>query len=185
MRARRRFVALLVVTLAAGLVQTPRAEVSGSHRNDGLVDMLVMGPLGITDGVDPIPQIWKQYRPLPPEWVLNPSGELRGDGRPDVAFHRPSGAPVVVWAYNHGESHDIAISSWEADGWSPVELITNTAPPPFGAGDPGRCSGRRYPTGRPAWRALDWRICGQCRHRPGIGRAPRCSGTAARTRAAR
>jgi hypothetical protein len=115
---------VLAALLVAG---GARAEVAGRPGQDGRVDFLVMGPLGITDGVDPIPQVWTQYRPLPSDWVLNPSGDAREDGRPDIAFRRPEGTPVVVWAYNHGESHDIAIATWEADGWGPVELITNTA----------------------------------------------------------
>jgi len=127
MRRHRLILLALIASFAASLGGSAWAEVAGRPRHDGLVDMLVMGPLSITDGVDPIPQVWTQYRPLPPEWVLNPSGELRGDGRPDIAFQRPSGVPFVVWAYNHGESHDIAMSYWQTNGWSPVEFITNTA----------------------------------------------------------
>jgi len=102
------------------------AEVSATPRDGGRVDTLIMTDAGITDGIDPIPGVWHVYRPLSADWVLNASGDERGDGRPHVAYHRVSGAPTVVWAYNQGASHDIALASWQGSGWGPTELVTST-----------------------------------------------------------
>jgi hypothetical protein len=117
----------LTIALLLGIAGAAQAEVSGTPRNDGRVDTIIIADRGITDGVDPIPQVWHSFRSVPNAWILNPSGELRGDGWPDVAFRRGSGLPVAVWAYNRGQTYDIAISTWQGDGWRPIEFITNTA----------------------------------------------------------
>jgi hypothetical protein len=109
-----------------GATGAVHAEISATPRNDGRVDTVIMGDTGITDGVDPIPQVWHPFRSLPEDWVLNPSGEARGDGRPDLAFRRGTGRPVVVWAYKQGQTHDIAIATWQGTAWSPIEFITST-----------------------------------------------------------
>ncbi len=116
---------LLLVVCIAAAADIVRAEVSARPHNDGRVATMVMGDVGITDGIDPIPQIWQQYSDLPPDWVLNPSGAERGDGRPDIAFH-PNGHPVAVWSYARGNGFDIALSRWQGNGWSPIEFVTST-----------------------------------------------------------
>ena len=127
MRTRHSISYVLLVALLCGVTGTVHAEISGNPRPDGPVDTIIMGDAGITDGVDPIPQVWHRFRDLPDAWVLNPDGEDRGDGRPDLTFHRGSGWPVVVWAYNHGMTHDIVIAKWQGTGWGPIEFITTTA----------------------------------------------------------
>jgi len=126
MRRWRPIAGLLGVLLTIAGVGTARAEISATPRGGGRVDTMIMGDTGITDGVDPIPQIWHRYRNVSDDRVLNPDGETREDGWPDVAYLRGSGWPVVVWAYNHGVSHDIVMSRWEGSGWSPIEFLTTT-----------------------------------------------------------
>jgi hypothetical protein len=126
MRALRAGLIVGIASCAAFAPGRLPAEVSAMPRNDGRVDTLIMTDTGITDGIDPIPGVWHVWRPLPADWALNPSGDVRNDGRPAVAYHVPSGAPVVVWAYNHGASHDVALSWWQEGGWSTTELVTST-----------------------------------------------------------
>lgn len=103
------------------------AEVSGIPHGDGRVETIIIGETGITDGVDPIPQIWRDFRQGANPWVLNPSGHARGDGTPHIVFHRPTGWPVAVWSYAREDgTHDIAISHWIGDGWLPTEFVAVT-----------------------------------------------------------
>ena len=113
-----------ILVLSAGVAL---AEVSTDLQETDRPNMLVMAPLGITDGVDPISQIWEPYRDIPSGWILNEHGDERGDGVPDVFIRRGSGWPVAVWAYRTDANHDIAISFWLGAEWSPVQLLTNTA----------------------------------------------------------
>lgn len=73
---------------------------------------------------------------------LNPEGQLRGDGRPDVAVDPQNGYPAAVWSYSTGLGLDLALSAWtyreettptsfEAltgpvtyTAWGPTELIS-------------------------------------------------------------
>jgi len=114
---RYRFVSCLVVVFLAAAAIGPRAEVSADTQNE--VILLV---LGITEGPDPIPQvIWSPVRDVDEELFLNPDGGNRDDGRPDAAFHPDTGWPHVVWAYDEGTHHDIAISAWIGEVWSDIK----------------------------------------------------------------
>jgi hypothetical protein len=103
------------------------AEVSTTfHGERGLSTLLMDRVAGITDGADPIPQLrWNQYRRVNPKLLLNVSGAVRHDGRPDVGFHPEIGWPFVTWAYNNGNDHDIAFSYWEGTRWSETEFLTS------------------------------------------------------------
>ena len=101
------------------------AEVATQNGNNTTVDQTLLMDR-ITDDADPIPQLrWNVYRPVPNEQLLNPSGALRLDGRPDIVWHPATQFPYVVWAYNNQTDHDIAFSSWVGDGWAPTEFLTS------------------------------------------------------------
>jgi len=117
-------VALLAAALLGAWGQVA-AEVSADHGTGRDVHTLLMDiVLGITDGADPIPAGWTPYRLTRRERLLNPSGEIRNDGRPDIVYRRASGWPVVVWAYNNGPDHDIAFAEWAGTGWSDIRFLT-------------------------------------------------------------
>ena len=116
----------LMIAILSGFAGNAGAEISAVPKPGGRADTMIMGDVGITDGVDPIPQIWQDYRLLPPEWLLNPDGAVRGDGRPDVFIRPDSSWPVVVWAFNRQTHHDIAISFWQGNAWGPIEFLTDT-----------------------------------------------------------
>jgi hypothetical protein len=115
--------AAALAVLALALPAPSRAEVAAGQRGSN-VDTLLIKPLGITDGVDPIPQWWEPYRPLPPGFQLNTSGVLRLDGRPDVTWRPADGWPFVVWAYENQSDHDIALAHWKDGAWSAIEFLT-------------------------------------------------------------
>jgi hypothetical protein len=118
----RVFSLLLAAALLLTVTSTP-AEVRGG-RNSSTVYVLV---LSITEGPDPVVSwepIW--------DWEggggkpLNPGGETRGDGRPDVAIDPTTGWPLVSWAYWAGTDYDIAYAEWEGLDWSEVDFITSS-----------------------------------------------------------
>jgi len=122
-RTLRSALIVMVATLVWGVAS---AEVSTNQFGArGVSTMLMDRVVGITDGADPIPQLrWNQYRRIHPRLLLNTSGAIRHDGRPDVAFHPEAGWPFVTWAYNNGADHDIAFSYWHGDGWTETEFLT-------------------------------------------------------------
>jgi len=125
----RVFLLGLIVVLGCGVWQHARAEVSGQWSSRKTVYTLLMDHLiSITDGADPIPTVrWKPFRMEARRVrLLNPSGEIRHDGRPDVFIRPGSGWPVVVWAYNNGTDHDIAFAEWRGEGWSRVRFLTSS-----------------------------------------------------------
>lgn len=99
------------------------AEVSTDVLPDGQVQIVV---LGSTEGPDPFGMSWRPYRDIPAFRILNPYGDDRGDGRPDIAMP-PEGQAVVSWAWNNGLDHDIAVAEWTADGWSAPLFLTSSA----------------------------------------------------------
>ncbi len=102
------------------------AEVS-TDRADDAVGTLTLATVG--DDSDPI-GIWLQYRVLGPGQVLNSSGHLRDDGRPDIVYAsqsdglNPIGRPLAIWAYNAGSDHDIAFAEWSGGAWGPTQFLT-------------------------------------------------------------
>ena len=101
------------------------AEVSTDPREPVYFSTLQAGS---NDGPDPIdPLGWQSFRQIAPAQILNSTGDLRGDGRPDIAWCSPSGWPVVVWAWNLGVDHDVAFSEWTGTEWSAVTYLTSTS----------------------------------------------------------
>ena len=60
--------------------------------------------------------------------VLNPNGDLRGDGRPDIALNPVTGLPRAVWESRRGTHFDIVTSEFDGHRW------LNPAPVAFSAG---------------------------------------------------
>src|SRR5262245_38229406 len=55
--------------------------------------------------------------------VLNADGDLRGDGKPDVAINPLTGQPRVVWAMREDGDFDIVSSEFDGVSWSePVKI---------------------------------------------------------------
>lgn len=116
----------LGVLLAASMVLAAvpiSAEIRGGRVNDSIYVLI----LGIGDSADPI-VCWE----LVEEWEagsgkpLNPGGDLRGDGRPDLVIDPTTGWPLVTWAYWAGTDYDVAYSEWEGEDWSEIGFITST-----------------------------------------------------------
>ena len=120
MRCRGSLRLLPIVVLAAGLLPSTFAEVSRS--SDSSSSILFGG----SDGADPIdPLGWYPYRSGQTVMILNSDGVAREDGRPDIAWHA-DGAPVVVWAWNLGTDHDVALAEWDGDDWAAPAFLTSS-----------------------------------------------------------
>ncbi len=124
--ATRTMVSALAFLLCVGGFGTAQAEVSVDLGTSGRPQTLMMRD-DITDGIDPIPQLWQAYRSISNQRILNPSGTIRPDDEPDVAYHPTTGNPVVVWAYNNGAERDIALAYWTGTSWSAVDFLTGSA----------------------------------------------------------
>ncbi len=103
------------------LARTPALAEVSTDGSGPFVNTLILGV--ITDDSDPV-GIWLQYRPVPPNQVLNADGHARGDGRPDIVW-RENSWPVVVWAYNAGGDFDVAFSEWDGAQWTATAFLTS------------------------------------------------------------
>lgn len=130
MKVATRPIVLLVACLAGALLAgtgPARAEVSVRHCRTLLMDLGHVQT--ITDGADPIPHAgWAVHSAS--AWstssALNPAGEARPDGRPDLVWYRGDCRPFVAWAYKNSDTdHDIAWSQWTDGGWSAMRYLTD------------------------------------------------------------
>lgn len=120
---------VLALLVAACLPAAGFAEIS-TDAADSTVHTIILN--SITDGPDPI-GIWLQYRSIAANRILNPDGDARGDGPPDITYlppgggAEPNGRPAAIWAYNAGIDHDIAFSEWSGGSWGATEFLTAAA----------------------------------------------------------
>lgn len=114
-----------IMVLAVALHDTARSEVAAEPNGGPRANLIFLGVIG--DGSDPIGSVaWRLHRVPAVARALNTEGEIRGDGRPDFAT-LPTGAPLVVWAYNNGFENDIVVSEWTGATWSPISSIATEA----------------------------------------------------------
>lgn len=110
---------LVIAILAFGVLSATLAEVSRDATSPSVILM------SIGDDADPFPPLsWYPYRSGQQVLILNADGVAREDGRPDIAWHAV-GAPVVVWAWNVGTDHDIALSEWDGTAWTEAAFLTS------------------------------------------------------------
>lgn len=117
---------LLAVTLV-GAAGEALAEVSARRERDRVHTAIFSDQLqSIADDPDPIPSSLIRWEPLGPTTrrPVNPTGDVRPDGPPYVAFHPTTGWPHVVWAFNNGDDHDIAYAKWTGNDWSEPIFVT-------------------------------------------------------------
>lgn len=63
-------------------------------------------------------RFWTPVREIDPGRVLNPEGDLFGDGRPALMDDPHSRSPLAVWSMRSGRSAALVWSTWEGNGWS-------------------------------------------------------------------
>ena len=74
--------------------------------------------------------IWSQVRAgVPRQQMLNPLGDVSGDGAPTIRSHPVSGAPWVVWPARVANVAQIAVSSWDGSRWTPRQYVVPTPEP--------------------------------------------------------
>ena len=136
MNARRRshaprMATLAVILLTTAFVAAPRAEIGvvhGGFQEPGNVPIPYI--LGIiTDEGNPIELgYWlRSFADSPTRSVLNPDGDLNGDGRPDVALHPGTRVPLVVWSRNSPSGFDVVLSRFENGAWTVPEVVVDVA----------------------------------------------------------
>ena len=112
-----------VVFLAASWVS--RAEV-------GVYEMaLGSGPyeLKIIEDPDPVGLSWRAIHPPNSGYVvLNPQGEVNGDGPPSMLLHPTTSIPIVAWSRAASGGYDVVVSRFESGAWTVV--LNHTLPSP-------------------------------------------------------
>lgn len=78
---------------------------------------------GITEGPDPIPQVF--WLPGDNIYPSIDTGPLRSDGRPHMTLD-PDSHPVVTWAYREGIKRDIALLRWTGARWDGPHFVTHS-----------------------------------------------------------
>ncbi len=103
----------------------PRAEVSVDQPASTAPRWLSLALQG--GGDDACPSPWSVVRDgVPGDWVLNPDGDLRGDGHPAAAFPPGTFHPVVAWStVIEGNGRDVVLSEWTGTGWSVPESVAD------------------------------------------------------------
>ena len=59
--------------------------------------------------------------------VLNPNGDLQGDGQPDVSVNPVTGIPLAVWSSGTAANREIVASTFDGTSWSrpiPIHPLT-------------------------------------------------------------
>jgi len=108
----RRALLLLAVLLLAGPLL---AEVSVTPQGRPVVL--------VKDGV-----VWAPVRHgVDSRFLLNPWGDVRGDGAPDLQVSPASGYPEVVWASRQGGGHEIAFARWTGERWETSVVTSDPA----------------------------------------------------------
>ena len=104
--------------IALGSGPAARGEVYADVSPDGSVATRIDAPAGRDS------QVWRPTGAAPAwAYVLNPDGDGRGDGRPDVASSPLTHLPRAVWAQRRGSNFDIATSVFDGRSWSTPTLI--------------------------------------------------------------
>lgn len=103
-----------ILLIATAIGPTPRAEISVNADANGEFRYLsFLVPQG-----DQGSRNWTPVRKVDPLRVLNPQGDLYGDGAPTFLEDPTTGLPLVVWSRRGTGGSDLVWSTWEGDGWS-------------------------------------------------------------------
>ena len=107
-----------LLAVAAFTVTDLRAEVTVIRDSSGgLIGTLQMFEIGTGGG-----NIWSPVRTsADPALLLNPDGDLYGDGPPSVVMNPVSHMPEAVWSYWDGTHFQIAWSRFDGTAWSMVQ----------------------------------------------------------------
>ena len=108
---------LLTCSEARAEVSIDRSGGAGGH---AALSMALRGHEG--------PSPWGRVRQqVPSSWLLNPDGDVRGDGRPEMTALPATGNPQVVWAARAGDGFDIVHSEWGGRAWTTPEIVAGGA----------------------------------------------------------
>jgi len=115
----------LVVILLLSCVTLLQAEVAV---NQTLGQPPTTTLSGIVVDPDPINGAWGSGSGShSTKFVLNPNGDVTGDGPPSAAFAPDSSLPSVVWSKNTPSGFDIVISCFDGSQWTAESLVSGDA----------------------------------------------------------
>jgi hypothetical protein len=81
----------------------------------------------IEDG-NPVTAMWQPHSPPESDRaILNPDGELNGDGRPSSVFNIVSGLPIVAWAKSSPGGYDVVVSRFVEGAWTDPLVLAEDA----------------------------------------------------------
>lgn len=76
----------------------------------------------IVDGPDPVPPTWSPIATAPGRVVLNPLGDVNGDGPPSIAGN-PGRTCLVAWAKSVPGGYDVVASRFADGAWTHPEVV--------------------------------------------------------------
>lgn len=71
------------------------------------------------------PGIWTPMTAGDPALVLNPEGDLRGDGPPSIRINPVTNLPEVVWALRSGRISEVVWSRFNGTSWASPDALTS------------------------------------------------------------
>jgi hypothetical protein len=123
---RRTFISLILLLLAS--TTASMAEVGASFPTgggSGIDDIYILG--AILEDVDPVNGIWRRYNPdSSTRAVLNPEGEINGDGAPSMLVTSAPRIPLVAWSRNSAQGYDVVLSRFVSGAWTTPEVLAGS-----------------------------------------------------------
>ena len=130
----RRCIRLLCGTVFLGALAGSEAALEALVRGLGLEPAGLLHSHKVSNDPGPTPARWEPVGAgTATERHLNPDGDTRGDGEPDLGVNPALGRPEVVWAFAGPAGQATVWSSWTGTAWvTPVTLSPESAE----SGDP-------------------------------------------------
>ena len=116
---------LIFLLLSAPPVPAEVGSTIPDGGTSGMADIYILSQ--ILEDPDPVTRVWRQFNPNGPNRsVLNPEGEINGDGIPSVLVTSTPHIPLVAWSRNSVQGFDVVLSRFESGAWTTPEVLAGS-----------------------------------------------------------
>ncbi|MBD3866924.1 MAG: exo-alpha-sialidase [Acidobacteria bacterium] len=121
---RRTFTSLVLLLISAAPVLAEVGSTIPTGGSSGMADIYILSQ--ILEDPDPV-TIWRRFNPDGPNRVvLNPDGEINGDGAPSMLVTSAPRIPLVAWSRNSAQGYDVVLSRFESGAWTTPEVLAGS-----------------------------------------------------------